>query len=397
MAYAKRVGPQYAACALKLAAASAVGLASAAFATGEAAAKPRQPAPIVYAKASPNTPVAPTIVYQAPGPQGGGRVDAWSQGQSQLQRAQRPAQSQSRQIAHAQPRLNDFGRDPAIASGAFDAAPAAVSVHRAPPASYQPQRRLTSAPVRKAPVHDPNSGFAKQKIGAPYQVAGKWYVPTPEPNYDEVGIASWYGPKFHGRPTANGETFDMNAMTAAHPTLPIPSLVRVTNLENGRTVVLRLNDRGPFVDDRMIDLSRKASQVLGFEAAGTAKVRVQYMGLAPKEPNSLPPEYANQAQMFGAPSVRRQIVNAPRPPKQPAPQAYGEHYVQAGAFADLGNAHALRREIESFGSTVIGETRVNGSDFFRVLLGPLPDRRAADAARERLVYAGYKGVVVQGR
>ena len=118
------------------------------------------------------------------------------------------------------------------------------------------------------------------KLGNPYQVAGKTYVPRHDPRYDRTGTASWYGDDFHGRLTSNGEVFDMHKISAAHPTLPLPSLVRVTNLDNGRSVVLRVNDRGPFVHDRIIDLSRAAADRLGFRLKGTANVRVTYVGPA---------------------------------------------------------------------------------------------------------------------
>lgn len=113
------------------------------------------------------------------------------------------------------------------------------------------------------------------KIGKPYDVGGKTYYPQYDPTYDETGLASWYGPGFHGGRTANGERFDTHDLTAAHPTLPMPSLVRVTNVENGKTLVVRINDRGPFAKDRIIDLSSAAAHELGIK--GLAKVRVQYM------------------------------------------------------------------------------------------------------------------------
>ena len=115
------------------------------------------------------------------------------------------------------------------------------------------------------------------KIGKPYQVQGVTYIPKQEPNYDKTGYASWYGPTFHGKKTANGDKFDKNALTAAHPTLPLPSLVRVTNLQNGKNVVLMVNDRGPFARSRILDVSQRAAQMLGFEQQGVAKVRVQYL------------------------------------------------------------------------------------------------------------------------
>src|ERR1700691_2985517 len=115
----------------------------------------------------------------------------------------------------------------------------------------------------------------RYKVGAPYQIDGVWYYPREDFSYDETGIASWYGEQFAGRATANGEVFDLNDLTAAHRTLPIPSIVQVTNLDNGRSIKLRVNDRGPYARGRIIDVSRRAAQLLGFEGTGTAKVRVQ--------------------------------------------------------------------------------------------------------------------------
>lgn len=115
----------------------------------------------------------------------------------------------------------------------------------------------------------------KRQIGDPYSVNGATYVPRDEPGYDVVGIASWYGRRYHGRRTASGEIFDMNSATAAHPTLPFGTRVQVTNLANGRSVILRINDRGPFVRHRIIDVSRRAARVLDFIKKGTARVRVQ--------------------------------------------------------------------------------------------------------------------------
>jgi rare lipoprotein A len=119
------------------------------------------------------------------------------------------------------------------------------------------------------------------KVGEPYQVDGQWHRPREEPQYDRAGIASFYADDFHGRRTSNGEVFDMWALSAAHPTLPLPSYVYVTNLENGRTLLLRVNDRGPYVNNRVIDVSKAAARYLGFEVRGTARVRVRYAGHAP--------------------------------------------------------------------------------------------------------------------
>lgn len=128
-------------------------------------------------------------------------------------------------------------------------------------------------------------GGGSYKIGQPYQVKGQWYTPREEPAYDQRGIASWYGADFHGRRTANGEVYDMNALTAAHPTLPIPSYAYVTNLATGRTLLVRINDRGPYANDRVIDMSRHAARLLGYETRGTTQVRVTYAGPAPLDGN----------------------------------------------------------------------------------------------------------------
>lgn len=114
-------------------------------------------------------------------------------------------------------------------------------------------------------------------VGQPYQINGRTFVPREDFDYDRSGTASWYGSDFHGRRTANGETYDMHALTAAHPTLPMPTIVRVTNLDNGRSVTVRINDRGPFAEDRIIDLSRAGARELGFESAGLARVRVSVL------------------------------------------------------------------------------------------------------------------------
>ncbi|HKW55195.1 MAG TPA: septal ring lytic transglycosylase RlpA family protein, partial [Stellaceae bacterium] len=136
-----------------------------------------------------------------------------------------------------------------------------------------PRADHTGAPPPASEVQ----GLGMYKIGNPYQIAGVWYRPAEDFAYDETGIASWYGEDFHGKYTANGEIYDLNAMTAAHRTLPMPTVVQVTNLDNGRTVELRVNDRGPFARGRIIDVSRRAAQLLGFENQGTAKVRVRIM------------------------------------------------------------------------------------------------------------------------
>ncbi|MDX2259246.1 MAG: septal ring lytic transglycosylase RlpA family protein [Hyphomicrobiaceae bacterium] len=147
--------------------------------------------------------------------------------------------------------------------------------------AYDPATGTSASPRVWDGTGSPPSIRGRYKLGSPYVVSGRTYVPMHEPDYDRVGIASWYGDAFHGRLTANGEVFDMHAVTAAHPTLPLPSLVRVTSLDTGRSVVVRVNDRGPFVADRIIDLSRASATRLGLLQRGTGRVRVEYLGPAP--------------------------------------------------------------------------------------------------------------------
>lgn len=126
-------------------------------------------------------------------------------------------------------------------------------------------------------------GGGTYRVGKPYTVAGRVYVPEEDVNYREEGLASWYGDDFHGRLTANGEIFDMGSLTAAHPTLPMPCYARVTNLTNGKSLIVRVNDRGPYHGNRLIDVSNKAAELLEFKGNGVARVRVEYVGRAPLE------------------------------------------------------------------------------------------------------------------
>lgn len=285
----------------------------------------------------------------------------------------------------------------------FSNAPASAPAPR--PVSLGPVPTI-SAGVEQTPalrtVAPPSAmGVAAPYAGPPYQVDGKWYVPAHEPNYDEVGIASWYGPTFHGKDSASGEPFDENAMTAAHPTLPIPSLVRVTNLDNGRSVVVRLNDRGPFVDDRIIDLSKAAAGSLDMHGPGTARVRVQYVGPAPAQPNAAPvsPQLAEPQPIVSRPlapvaapaPVQTPIVQAPS--AQPMGDAF---FLQAGAFGDLGNANQMRDRLRPVGATSLKPVMVNGAELYRVMVGPWQSRADAERARQDLAAAGVQAIVVAG-
>ncbi|QLF70479.1 septal ring lytic transglycosylase RlpA family protein [Peteryoungia desertarenae] len=145
----------------------------------------------------------------------------------------------------------------------------------------------TLIPVLQASADIPKGG-GREMVGRPYTIKGKRFVPHVNPSYDRVGLASWYGRDFHGRKTANGEVFDKYHLSAAHPTLPLPSYARVTNVENGSSVIVRINDRGPFHGNRIIDLSKRTAEVLDMKHSGTAKVRVQYVGPAPLDGQDMP-------------------------------------------------------------------------------------------------------------
>jgi rare lipoprotein A len=167
---------------------------------------------------------------------------------------------------------------------------------------------LAAACASTGPATRPALNAGAYRVGAPYEINGVRYVPHEQPDYDETGIASWYGPGFHGHMTADGEVYDQNGISAAHATLPLPVSVRVTNLDNGRSLVVRVNDRGPFHEGRIIDLSARAAELLGFKGAGTAHVRVQYLGPASQEPemavaDASPPRPPRQSSHSGTPPL----------------------------------------------------------------------------------------------
>ncbi|HYI68990.1 MAG TPA: septal ring lytic transglycosylase RlpA family protein [Skermanella sp.] len=287
---------------------------------------------------------------------------------------------------------------------------------------------------KKAAVQGQTRSAAGYKIGEPYQVKGVWYYPKEDFGYDETGIASWYGPGFHAETTANGETFDQNELTGAHKTLPLPSLVRVTNLENGRSIIVRINDRGPFVPGRIVDLSRRSAQLLGFEGQGSAKVRVAVLpeesravaaaaragqagvSVADISPDGAPKPVAaprGAVQVEGATPVRRVAERQAFDPSQtvagatvdgrfmPAAvvadtpvRSNGRLYVQAGAFTVYDNANRLRARLSDLGTTRIDPTMVGQTQYFRVRIGPLSSVEAADSILNQVIEAGNNGARV---
>ncbi|WP_390805931.1 septal ring lytic transglycosylase RlpA family protein [Pannonibacter tanglangensis] len=167
-------------------------------------------------------------------------------------------------------------------------------------------------------------GGGRDIVGQPYKVAGRWYHPKEDPDYKKVGFASWYGEAFHGRKTANGEIYDRNALTAAHTTMPLPSYARVTNLANGRSMIVRVNDRGPFHGNREIDLSQRVAKMLGTKAAGVAKVKVEYVGRAPlhgQDEAFLLASYSGPDAVTPGGTMPGTMIAQATPPAQPAARA----------------------------------------------------------------------------
>ncbi|EFO33773.1 rare lipoprotein A [Roseibium sp. TrichSKD4] len=155
------------------------------------------------------------------------------------------------------------------------------STPESPKAKFSPKKYgVKGSPKMVAKGEPVPKGGGRYVVGKKYKIAGKWYYPKHDPDYKNVGLASWYGPTFHGRKTANGEVFDRYGLTAAHTTMPLPSYARVTNVKNGRSMIVRVNDRGPFHGNRIIDLSERVADMLGTKQGGVAKVKVEYVGKA---------------------------------------------------------------------------------------------------------------------
>lgn len=224
----------------------------------------------------------------------------------------------------------------------------------------------------------------------PYQVRGRTYRPVEQPGYDETGLASWYGDQFNGRPTASGERFDMQALTAAHKTLPLPGLVEVTNLANGRRIVARVNDRGPFSEGRIIDLSRGAADALDMRRAGVGEVRVRYLGRAPRLGGGVVLQHADASpspdSAAGASGPVPYLASAVPTPVAPASPASptAAVWVQVGTWPDARQARRAASHLG--GGATVDEA---GPGLFRVLVGPWPDAGAAERSRRAVISRGY--------
>ncbi len=316
----------------------------------------------------------------------------------------------------------------------------------------QAAKELDGTPVRGPADPDAAGNGQRYKIGNAYQVQGVWYYPREDFDYVEEGIASWYGPNFHGKPTANGAIFDQWKVSAAHRTLPLPSIVRVTNLENGRALKVKVNDRGPFAHNRILDLSRRAAQLLGFEKKGTALVRVELLAeesrslaaymqgegprpriaqlgandadgaLAPAGPEAPAPQAAPApdvdsvdlapppgVEVSAAPSAEFEVEIRGRPttPEQVerlgSPEGpIGEEsltlvpvpprptiFIQAGAFAQHVNAIQAQALLRSLGPVEIQQINRSDTPLFRVRVGPIRDVDRADTLLGSIQNAGF--------
>lgn len=246
-------------------------------------------------------------------------------------------------------------------------------------ASAAPQPNVAAAQTAERP-----GWLEQERVGAPYQAHGAWFVPAAEPGYSETGVASWYGDKFHGRPTASGEVFDQTALSAAHPTLPLPSLVQVTNLATGAEVIVRVNDRGPFTQGRIIDVSRRAAEVLGFVGAGEARVHVRYLGPAPRRVGDVSEAGPQPAPRATAPTQRA------------AQHAAGEgrYVVQVGAFGAAANATRAQQRVRAAGAARIEVSRAGARTVHKVQVGPWASRAEAEAAQRRIADLGFDDALI---
>jgi len=286
------------------------------------------------------------------------------------------------------------------------------------------------------------------KVGAPYTIDGVIYTPMEEFQHVETGVASWYGPGFHGKSTANGETYDQTDHTAAHRTLQMPSVVRVTNLDNGRSTVVRVNDRGPYARGRVLDVSRAAAEELDMTHSGTARVRLEQLSMESQALKDIalsgggageqraaldkfiagrrgPPPVAATAQATSPPPPTPSVTVAasPPPPVLPNPRSpavtpvvafgsagqgsgqqpptvatiasaaaahpAGGFYVQTGAFSTMGNAEKQRGLVSSYGPSEISPASAGGREVYRVRLGPYTTSDAAGIVADRLKRSGY--------
>ena len=287
------------------------------------------------------------------------------------------------------------------------------------------KKRAQQVEIAKAVEEGAITANPVYKIGNPYQVGGVWYYPERDLAYDETGIGSWYGDEFAGRLTANGEIFDPDMVTAAHKTLPMPSVVRVTNLDNGKSLVVRINDRGPFVAGRIIDLSREAARLIGYRDQGIARVRVQVLAEQTLRLEKLAKD-GNFTEITGDVSAMPTVAAVEQPEvSMTATSSSGKTvdsdveddnvsalellarsrvgevitvapietqiWVQVGAFYAEANASNVLTKVEDVGAGQISPIDVSGQTLHRVRIGPLNSVEAADRALDGVIGLGFSG------
>jgi len=258
----------------------------------------------------------------------------------------------------------------------------------------------------------------------PYQIKGVWYYPQQHYDYSEMGIASWYGPGFHKNKASTGEVFDQNKISAAHKTLPLPSIALVTNLENGRMLKVKINDRGPFVPGRIIDLSKKAAELLGVLNSGLAKVKVDCLVEESIALNSGIPMQPSQKVNFAASADKKMTIKTldgkpattgskptqapqdtlfaayektqlvPEKFEQGRVQNYRQVYIQLGAFAKQTNATNIVNKLSKLGRTFSTQIQFGSQPIHRVRMGPFINAKEADIMLQKLVKMGHQDVKI---
>ncbi|WP_291076452.1 septal ring lytic transglycosylase RlpA family protein [Hyphomonas sp.] len=370
----------------------------------------RTPAPIVFktagdsARISPERQtvfITPTATSAAPG-KAKARIAFTYPGA--------PAQSAGQAVQPSHPQTAPAKRAYASIDTPIAVQPEPVAVHPTAPKAFDPRAaaRRVAAERAQAPVDSeslpalagavekqPEQGGMTQPAPKPATAASPVVMPEPVPVFDQSGTAIVYGDEFHGLPTANGELFSQSELMAAHPNLPLPSLVQVVNIDTNTEVVVRVNDRGPFEDGAMLQLSERAATELGMAGAGRANVRIRYLGPAP----AVAPATASMTlvstssadadpaeDLSAAPSVQpaAMFTHDRGAPALYQPVSTGTYFVQVGAFSDIANAETLVRTMPAHITTQIDPAHVNGTDFFRVRVGPFISREAADRTQADL-------------
>ena len=233
-----------------------------------------------------------------------------------------------------------------------------IIISCSPNTSYYPHKK------------SPFSG-GEYKIGKPYQIEGRTFYPEESFDYKERGVASWYGPNFHKKKTANGEVFDMNLLTAAHKTLQLPSLVKVTNIENNRSLILRVNDRGPFVKNRIIDVSKKAASILGFQKKGTANVIVEYYGKA---------KIYDKNGKIVKQKLTKNIKNDE-----------GFYFVRIGIFSDISNIDNIISQVKNLAKIRVDKSQLG----HKVLLGPFVNKNYTERILNIIKEKGFEDAIIE--